>query len=97
MRWLVSVLILMITANFAQATPSTVLHILKNGHVRFENGPELNMDQFKEELRKRSADNSLTGLTLGLEQKPDYSAIAAVFAEMQKSGVKTGFIVGQSQ
>jgi biopolymer transport protein ExbD len=97
MKQLGSVLVLTITASIAQAAPSTVLHILKNGHVRFEDGPELNVDQFKEELRRRSAEKSLTELTLGLEQKPDYSAIAAVLAEMQNSGVKIGFMVGPAQ
>jgi hypothetical protein len=90
------ILVLTMAASFAQAAPS-VLHILKNGHVRLGNGPELDMEQFKEELQKQSAQNSLPEMIFGLEEKPDSSVIAAVLAEMQKSGVRIGFVVGPSQ
>jgi len=84
----------MISMGYAQAAPAIVLHVLKNGHVRFAEGPELNTDQFKVELQKRTAEKSLPLMTLGLEQKPDFAATAAVLAAIQDSGVKIGFVVG---
>ena len=57
----------------------------------------MNIEQFKEELRKRSAMKALPEMTLSLEQKPDFAKIAAVLTEMQKAGVHIGFMVGNAQ
>jgi biopolymer transport protein ExbD len=97
MRLGLVLLIMGMTASASEAAPAVVLHILKSGHVRLGNGPELSLDAFRDELQRRAAKMQLPEMALGLEEKPDYGKVAAVLTEMQKAGLTVGFMVGQSQ
>jgi biopolymer transport protein ExbD len=71
----------------AQAQPANLrLYVLPDEHVRFENGPELNLVQLNLEIRKLKRHKPRPDISLQLDKKATYDQVAKALATFQREG-----------
>jgi biopolymer transport protein ExbD len=86
-RWRALPLVILVAAASVQAQPaSRDLRLLANGHVRFDNGPELDMQGLRVELLKIKRTKPRLRVHLLADAAAKYNAVAAVLSEFQRSG-----------
>lgn len=73
------------------------IEILPNGNVRFDDGPEINRDQLKGELKRIAALKPRPELSMKLPKQANFEAIAHVMNDMMDAGFRVGFVVGPAQ
>ena len=72
---------------FVVATGAPVeLHVLQNGNVRFEGGPELSLSQFESKIQKMAKAKDCPGFHVVPDRTAKYADVAAVFRQIQKYG-----------
>jgi hypothetical protein len=94
--WSIPALAFLVTIAPAQADTPIVLHLLKNGNVRFAEGPELNLDQFGVELRRMAAMKPIPELTWDADPELHYAKTLPFLTELKKYNFNVGFEVGQT-
>jgi biopolymer transport protein ExbD len=62
------------------------LHILPNGHVRFESGPELDEVHLAIKIRELMRQNPRPEIRLLGDKQVKYNSVAAVLAAFQRAG-----------
>jgi len=67
------------------------LHVLADGKIRIDDGPEFNFQELPRELQKLRPSMPTGELHLVPERKAKYDFTARVLAELQKYGVRVGF------
>ena len=61
------------------------LHILANGNMRFDDGPELNLPQLKIELEKMAKETSPANVKIQPEANAPAATISAVVSEFERA------------
>jgi biopolymer transport protein ExbD len=74
------------------------LHILHNGHVRFDDGQELDLVQFRSQVRRLMQENSRPNISVEPDKDTSYDSTAKVFSIFQEEGYGPHFgITGLDQ
>ncbi|HEY2033098.1 MAG TPA: biopolymer transporter ExbD [Rhizomicrobium sp.] len=71
--------------SWAQSKP-LALYILHNGHVRFDNGPELSEDQLLDKIRALEKQKPRPEIRLKADATAKYADVAKVLTLFQKEG-----------
>jgi len=86
-NWRIVAALLIALVQAADARPHVWhLHILPNGHVRFDNGPELDLSHLRLEIRKMSNERPHPSVSLLPDRRAKFETVAAVLAEFQRAG-----------
>jgi hypothetical protein len=93
-RIVFTLLIFSIGVAYAQSDPRD-LHILANGHVRFDSGPEIDLSQLKLRLEELSQRGPRPEIRLFPDKGASYSAVAPVLRQFQELGFRIGIITGR--
>jgi biopolymer transport protein ExbD len=86
---------LLVTTASAQAQSAALrLYVLPDNHVRFENGPELDLDQLRLEVRKLKRRKPRPDIRLQLDKKATYDLVAKTLATFSDEdyGPHFGFV-----
>jgi biopolymer transport protein ExbD len=87
MKWRIVVALLIVSVRMTDAHPYVRhLQILPNGHVRFDNGPELDLIHLRLEIRKMSNERPQPNVSLLPDRRTNYANVAAVLVEFQRAG-----------
>jgi len=71
------------------------LHVLRNGHVRFDDGQELDLVQLRSQVRLLMQEAPRPDISIEADKDAEYDAVAKVFSIFQEEGYGPHFgIIG---
>jgi biopolymer transport protein ExbD len=86
-------LVLFIGTSAAQAQQSpSLLYVLPNGPVRFEQGAEIDIEQLGRELQKMSTEANPPEIRVKLDAHPNYGLVMMVLGEFADLGYPTELV-----
>ena len=83
-----------VNLNVHSANDSRVeIHILSNGRVTFDNGPQLDLDQFRAKLKEMTGENGCPATRLTFDKVARYDTVAEVMSVLQRAHCQIGFVI----
>ncbi len=91
-------ILLFLPAAIAQTHAAAIeLRILQNGHVRIDNGPEIDLRQLKLELQRISKERTAPRVHLLSNKDVSYAVVSQVLREFQETNCCDLGFVGNEQ